>query len=236
LGKFSDTEVARRLQRTYGSVQARRLRLRITPRNLQFTPWTAAQKSWIGKLPCEEIVRRTGRSLAAVIRQERMVRPDLFPPGRHNDSKSWKPAEVSLLGTIPDTALAQQLGRTHRSVANKRRKLRIPAQPAPPRRYQWTPEKDALLQTHSDRGLVRLWHCCAWVLRERRRELGIPITKRDKPWTTKELKWLRRFNNRKVVQLTGRTLAAINERRKISAAPPSRTLPGLPRRRRGQTD
>ena len=232
LGRYSDKEVARRLKRTYGSVQSRRLNLRITPCNSQFTPWSAEQDGWIGVLPVEEIVRRTGRSIQAVRRRGRKLRPDLFPRGRHWNGRQWLADEVRLLGTMPDTALAAQLGRTRGSISHKREKLGVPALRTPPHRYEWTPEKDAMLRTHSDRALVRLWRVSPKTLRDRRRALNIPPLKRDKPWTAREIRLLWRLNNRSVAERAGRTLAAINEQRQVRRAPNSRDLPGLPRHRR----
>ncbi|HEY1719492.1 MAG TPA: hypothetical protein VGH42_14525 [Verrucomicrobiae bacterium] len=232
LGKFSDKEVARRLKRTYGSVQSRRLKLKVAPCHSQFTPWSAEQNGWIGVLRVEEIVRRTGRSIQAVRRRGSILRPDLFPRGLRWNGRAWLADEVQLLGTMPDAVLAAQLGRTRSSVSHKREKLGVPAIPTPPRRYEWTPEKDVLLRTHSDRALVRLWCVSPKTVRDRRRALNIPPLKRDKPWTAREIRLLWQWNNRSVAGRTGRTLAAINEQRQIRRAPHSCDLSGLPRHRR----
>jgi hypothetical protein len=206
------------------------LGLHIPPRHPEVAPWTKAQKAWIGQLPREEIARRTGRSLEAVSRQERLVRPDLFPHRRRDNGKAWRPDEARLLGTKNDKALAGQLERTPRAVANKRRKLHIPAVKAERPGFVWTPVKDAMLQTHSDHALERLWRTSARGLRKRRQALGIPPAKCAKKWTTREVRMLWRFNNRKIAQRTGRTLASINEQRQVRGAPPSRAVPGFQRR------
>jgi hypothetical protein len=214
LGRYSDSEVARRLNRSYGSVQCRRLGLGISSRHPEFTPWTPEQNSWFGKLPEKAIARRTRRSLASVRRRGRKLRPDLFPALRKAPPK-WTESEVRLLGTLRDAELVTRLGRTLASVAHKRQKLHVPVVPAKHGRMEWTPAKELMLRTHSDRALVALWHCSALTLRRRRRALRIPPTKRDIPWTRREDRLLRRFDNQTVARLTRRTLMAIATRRQL---------------------
>ena len=76
-----------------------------------------------------------------------------------------------------------------------------------------------MLPVHSDRFLVRLWHASPLTLRRRRLALGIPPTKKDVPWTPREDRLLRRFDNKTVARLTGRTRMAANTRRQHLGIP-----------------
>lgn len=228
LGTAPDTEIARRLGRSYGSVQCRRLDLHIPPFFSQFCNWTAEADAWFDSLSDAEIALRSGRSLPAVRARRRHLHPEAFPP-RLPPAKGWKASEIALLGTQTDPEVARQIGRTPAAVQHKRLKLGLTRPHSSRSGLVWTEEKQAMLRTSSDRQLARLWHCSAGFLRKARRQFGIPPLKRDLRWTPPEDRLIRRFNNRTVAERTGRTLAAINERRQVLGAPHSWDLPGLPR-------
>jgi len=70
----------------------------------------------LGKLPDEEIVRRTGHSLAAV-RRARGKRGILSV---RRVAPAWRPDEDALLGTGPDQEIAVRLNRTIKAVKHRR--------------------------------------------------------------------------------------------------------------------
>ena len=75
----------------------------------------------LGKIPDEEIARRTGRPIGSVSEKRRQ----LGLPKPNSQRKYWSAEEIRLLGTAPDKEIAQRLGRSAGSVKGQRFTLRI---------------------------------------------------------------------------------------------------------------
>ena len=79
--------------------------------------WTKKDLALLGKIPDNEVARRTGRTPDAV----RQKREEL---GRPNPAGSrWTEEEVGLLGTMTDGEVAKKLVRSQSAITQKRIKL-----------------------------------------------------------------------------------------------------------------
>ena len=107
-----DAEAALRTGRTLESIKRARDRFDIanfTTKNY----WPPEHDALLGRVPDQEIVQRTGRSLYAVIirRCARGLRNPTTPP-----QKRWRPEEDQFVGTARDEEIALRLNRTVVSV------------------------------------------------------------------------------------------------------------------------
>ena len=103
------------------AVMLHRRRLGIPNPHNEFVPWTAEEKAMLGKIPDEEIARRTGRPIGSVSnkrQQQRLPKPNA-------QRKYWSEEEIRLLGTAPDKEIAQRLGRSAGRVKGQRFTLKI---------------------------------------------------------------------------------------------------------------
>ena len=78
MGRHSDREIARRLDRPLHAVQYRRYRLGIAPGELMVRAWTAEEDSLLGTMPDKELARKLNRTVNAVeLRRNRQGIPPL---------------------------------------------------------------------------------------------------------------------------------------------------------------
>lgn len=102
--------------------------------------------------------------------------------GRKRKERQWTPEELELLGTMSDWDLSKIIGIYERAVAEKRDELGIIPFDSNPDyergshgpRYDWTPEKVAMLGTMSDRDLALLLDIHYSVVFNERNRRGIP--------------------------------------------------------------
>ena len=73
----------------------RRARLHIPNPYNQFRPWTREEEALLGRIPDEEIARKTGRPLGSISNKRREL--GLRKPGARR--KYWMPEEERILGT-----------------------------------------------------------------------------------------------------------------------------------------
>jgi hypothetical protein len=83
--------------------------------------WQARELRLLGKLPDEEVARRTGRSAGAARRKREAL--GIVNPA----SRTWTPEELALLAAAGDAEVARRKGRTPWAVNMKRKALRVAA-------------------------------------------------------------------------------------------------------------
>ena len=81
--------------------------------------WIDKEKRLLGKLPHDEVARRTRRTVGAV----RAKRVELGLP--NPQTRAWTAEEIALLATAPDGKVAERIGRTRSAVSAQRWKLGI---------------------------------------------------------------------------------------------------------------
>jgi hypothetical protein len=84
LGTMPDAKLARRLKRTRDSVRQAREKRDIAPPDSQRPRWTEGEDELLRTLPAPEVVRRTGRTLAAIYCRRRELE---LPDGRRHNGR-----------------------------------------------------------------------------------------------------------------------------------------------------
>jgi len=123
----------------------------------------------------------------------------------------WTRARESLLGTTTDAALAARWGISKKAVAYARERRELSG-------FQvslWTPEKDALLATHTAGEIAQALSITSGKVRGRRFYLGItgPVQSRIPRFTRKELKELRIMRSGALAQKWGVAVGTIRHLR-----------------------
>jgi hypothetical protein len=214
LGTAPDGEVARRLGVTTAAVRNRRRLLGIpplpaaqrSPRRPAF--WTRERVALLGKAPDGEVARQLGVTAGMVGYRRHLLGIPAFPAARQ--SSFWTPGRVALLGTATDREVARRLGVTAATVCNRRHALEIRAfpagQPAPAPPSFWTPERDALLGTATDREIARRLGVTAVTVWYRRHALGIAAAGRGRErrrWTRARVRLLGQVSDAEVGRRCG---------------------------------
>jgi hypothetical protein len=141
LGTAPDEELAQKLNRPEGAVEARRKKLHIRAWNSPYSfLWTPEEEALLGVVPDEELARRSRRTVEAVAARRRKA----GLPKVDSKRRRLTPEEAALLGTMPDLELAQRFNRTLRTVQVFRRRLGIRSCNGL-RPLSWTPQEEALL-------------------------------------------------------------------------------------------
>lgn len=112
------------------------------------------------------------RSCGTCTRTEAMrrgTRPETTRP-----DAAWEPWELVLLGEVPDAEVARHTGRSRPAVQQMRRFLGLRYVARMRRRYEWTPELDAMLGTMPDRDVAERWKLQSSAVTRRRLSLRIP--------------------------------------------------------------
>lgn len=120
LGTAPDVVIARKLGRSYNSVQLKRQRLGIPVVPVQLLSAKAVLS--LGRLPDAELAARFGKTVKAI----RRWRARLGRQGFGSVKGGWTWRELQLLGKLGDAEVARQLNRTPRAVKWKRASLGIP--------------------------------------------------------------------------------------------------------------
>jgi hypothetical protein len=210
---LTDKEAARKLGRSFFSVQVERIRLGIPamriPRGL-----SAAHRKLLGKIPDADLAQMTGRSartIASLRRQHTTVR---FPGGSgacppHN----WKAEEIDALKrlTIPDAAAKFNCSKAE--VCRARRQFGMAARARPD---SWSPEEESLLGTLPDQELALRLKRSVTAVQVRR-----AILRRPKPnpayraWNPLEEKLLGTIPDNQLAIRLGRSKASVTARRHL---------------------
>jgi hypothetical protein len=135
--------------------------------------WSPEEDALLGRIPDEEIARRTRRTRQAIY----MRRHKLGIPAPHTErnwspltKRNWSAAEDDLLQTVPVKEVARRTGRSQGAVYQRRYVLGLP-QFGP---YRWTEEEDALLEELSNAEVARQTGRDLKSIYYRRTYLGIP--------------------------------------------------------------
>ena len=159
VGTMPDDVLARRIGRSRGAVEARRIKLKLPKVDLKQRPWTPKEDALLRNFSNQEIAGRTGRTVHSVEnRRRRLGVPSRSKPWRATASGEqtgrnaafWTKKEEALLGTMPDERLAKMLGRSVKAVRAHRHARRISM------RKEWQPSDNKLLGKRPDRELARL--------------------------------------------------------------------------------
>jgi len=139
-------------------------------------------------VPDDEVARRTGRNIIAVVKRRRR----LNIPNRFLKRHVWTQHEIALLGKLPDETLAKQLLCPLHVVAFKRKSLQIPAGRAARKRQPlWSPSEIRLLGKMPDTAVAAQTGRSVASVIARRAILRIKLeTRQNRLWTPDEEKLL----------------------------------------------
>ena len=105
------------------AVSAMRLKLGKPYANPARKPWMENELVLLGKMPDQEVARRTGRTVGTV-RQARISRGITY---ELSNRRPWTAEEDRWLGTASDAEIALRLGRSLYRIKIRRQSLKIPA-------------------------------------------------------------------------------------------------------------
>lgn len=182
LGKFTDREVAEKLNRTLGGVRDRRKFLGKPAVGYAPQPF---------RMECEPrdhyarlFTTKSNRELRAILgwsyKRIRTRRRQLAGGSVRKLQPEWTLEEDRLLGTLPDQVLARKFGRPVSAVRHRRWKKRIRV------KKDWRPEDDKILGTRTDHEVALLLGRSVTNVAWRRNNLGIPPKSRPRLWTPEE--------------------------------------------------
>jgi hypothetical protein len=150
------------------------------------------------------------------------VRPSIAAIERlstHPNRFRWPERLLRLLGKLPDREIAERAGVHPGTVANERRRRKIPAY-SPHRPVEWTQERIALLGTASDRDVAAALGIGHRSVFHKRRVLGIPPFKepvREEMasfhWTPQALALLGKASDRAVARRLGISATTVFHKR-----------------------
>ncbi len=183
----------------------------------------------LGTATDPEVAWRLGLTAATVAYRRRVLGIPALPAALAAAGRSsfWTAERVAPLGTATDRKVAQRLGVTAATVCSRRQALEIRAfpagQPAPPPPSFWTPERDALLGTATDREVARRLGVTAVTVWYRRQALGIAAASRGyerRRWTRAMVRLLGQVSDAEVGRRFGfatQTVRRVRLRRGIAA-------------------
>ena len=209
LGKFTDREVAEKLNRTLGTVRDRRKFLG------KPAVGHAPQPFRIEREPRDHYARlfatRSDRELRAILgwsyKRIHTRRRQLAGGKIRKLQPEWTLEEDCLLGTQPDHVLARKFGRPVSAVRHRRWKKRIRV------KKDWRAEDDKILGTRTDHEVALLLGRSVTNVGWRRKKLGIPPKNKPHPWTPEEEALLGSKPDEELAQKFGRTVQAVEARR-----------------------
>lgn len=142
----------------------------------------------------------------------------------------WNPERDALLGTDSDRNIATRLGVSPAAVWERRQKLGVAPYGGSDLHggsdlYDdfWTPERDALIGTVSDRQLAREWGLSQSTVWERRRKLHIPSRSQSYSrikWTAEQESLLGTQLDRVLAEQWGLSTATVHQHRMALGIPP----------------
>lgn len=210
LGRWTDREVAEKLDRTLGCVRDRRKLLGKTalghapqPFRMEREPRDGHARLF-GTRSNEELRAILGWSHKRVLTRRRQ----LSGGNVRRLHPEWTLEEDQLLGTKPDQVLAREFGRSVSAVRHRRWKKRIHFDRKP-----WRPVDDAILGTRTDRQIALLLGRSMTNVGWRRKKLGIPPKAKARRWTPEEEALLGSKPDGELARKLGRTFVAVEARR-----------------------
>jgi len=214
LGKISDRELARKLNRTIHAVRGRRKFLGITaiyhapqPFRMPPEPADGYAKLFASKSD-KELKQILGWSYKRIRTRRRRL-----GERRTRQRREWTLEEDRLLGTKPDKVLARMFGRTPKAVRHRREAKRIRMT------KKWRPEDDAVLGTRTDEQIGMLLNRTLGNVAWRRNKLGIAAAHKPREWTEEEEALLGKRTDAELAKLFGRTEVAVQGRRMLLGRP-----------------
>ncbi len=205
LGKYTDTQLARKLGRSRGTVTWKRRALHIHAKGDYSRRWTPEEERRLGTMPDAQLAPVLKRGIKS-LQMRRLKLRILF------NSPKWTPAEKKLLGRYSDKEVARRIGRSVASVSARRSLLKIPSPTRPVRR--WTSEEVQLLGTMSDKEVARRLDRNFEMVAYKRRSLRIPSSiKPRRRWTAKEDHLLGTMPDAEVAKHLKRSVKGVLKRR-----------------------
>ncbi len=204
LGTASDKKIAKRIGRSYSTVQSIRNLRGIERFGGSIRRWTKREDAIVRKESASAAVIKTGRSLAAV-----MGRRHRFGMGA---TAWWKPSEVKLLGTASDESLAARFGRPVSAVRGKRESLSL--EKFSTQRRPWTKAEDKLVRRLAAADVVAKTDRTLLAVYMRRVALGIQ-GEAGQQWTKKEIALMGKLSDAQVAARVGRTKESVARKRVI---------------------
>lgn len=122
-----------------------------------------------------------------------LARPAPVPTTAEMGShREWAPsaAIVERMGAVADEVLARECGVAPATIADRRRRLGIPAHEQDKAAVEWTAEMDAMIGTQPDGDLANIWGVSGEAVRRRRLKLGVPAGRAKVEWTEGRLRLL----------------------------------------------
>jgi hypothetical protein len=219
LGTVTDKEAARRLNRTFHSVNTMRRTLGIAARHTFDQPlvkgrppgnrrrafWLPEEDALLGTMSDEKLAKKLGRPVTTVTGR-RM--------GKHVwlHKRLWRPEDDKLLGTRPDREVARLLGRLKVTVSARRRSLGIKCC------YEhrpWPQHELAMLGVLSDIEVARLTGHPEGAVKSKRRQLGTPrANSKRRRWTKKEIGLLGRIPDQELAARLNCSVRQVSHKRR----------------------
>ena len=224
LGKFTDREVAEKLNRTLYGVRDRRKFLG------KPAVGHAPQPFRMEREPRDRYARlfvtKSNQELRAILgwsyKRIHTRRRQLAGGKVRKLQPEWTLEEDRLLGTKPDHVLARKFGRPVGAVRHRREKKRIRLTKV------WRPEDDKILGTRTDYEIALLLGRSVTNVAWRRKKLGIPPKAKPRPWTPDEEALLGSKPDEDLARAFGRTVEAVRGRRvKLGRPKPDAAFKGL---------
>lgn len=208
LGKYTDTQLAKKLKRSRSTVAWKRRALHVHAKGDYSRRWTPEEDRLLGTMPDAQLAPVLQRG-AKSVQTRRLKMGILFR------NPEWTPAQEKLLGRYSDKEVARRLGRPVSGVGARRALLKIPSPTRPVRR--WKPEEVRLLGTMSDREVARRLRSDVNRVAEKRRDLKIPsITRPTRHWTGKEDRLLGTMPDAEIAKRLDRSVSGVAHRRQRS--------------------
>jgi transcriptional regulator with XRE-family HTH domain len=208
LGTQDDHKIAKKLGRSYHSVNTKRRTLGI-PRFLEQV--FQANKYILFDYNYKDLAKRLGVSPSTVIDWRNRIRLPL--------KNRWTSDRITLLGTMPDVLFSKRFQIPTSAVRKKRRDLGIPTFVE---RYScWTDEMVALLGTMTDTALAKKLNRAVSTVRTKRTKMGIPAYKGSgHKWTTREIYLLGKLSDTKLAKHMGVSKTEVTDtRRRLGISP-----------------
>ncbi len=210
LGKFTDREVAERLNRTLGAVRDRRKFLGKPAVGHAPQPFRMEREPRDGH--ARLFATKSNQELRAILgwsyKRIHTRRRQLVGGKVRKQQPEWTLEEDRLLGTKPDQVLARKFGRPVSAVRHRRWKKRICFY-----LKAWRPADDRILGTRTDREVALLLDRSVTNVGWRRKKLGIPPKAKARPWTPEEEALLGSKPDEDLARKFGRTVVAVEARR-----------------------
>jgi hypothetical protein len=226
LGRVTDTEAARRLNRTLESVISMRRKLGIAARRSNYQPlikgrppgnrkralWLEEEDALLGTMSDEKLAKKLGRPASTVTgRRQNKMHIWLH-------KKLWRPEDEKILRTRPDRQVALLLGRPISTVVARRLKLGVKCfYQHPP----WLKHELAMLGVRSDKEVARLTGHSALAVEAKRQQLKIPLANPVvRRWSKEEITLLGVISDRELAgRLNCPVRAVAHKRRRLGLVP-----------------